>query len=68
MKLWQESLTAKKLLFTPEDLMRAEGHREIIDEALSLEQVAREKYYSQPKQPASEFETLKEEYFNDSLA
>ncbi len=42
-------MKAKKLPFTPEDLTRAEGHKEIIEEAMKLEQVAREKYYSQAK-------------------
>jgi len=68
MKLWEESLQTKKLPFQPEDLMRLEGHKEVMEEALSLEQTLRQKYYSQPKQPAHEYEALKEEYFNDNLA
>ena len=63
LKQWEESLRQKKLPFQPEDILQTQ--KQIMDESLEIESQLREKFYSQPKAVASDFESFKEEYYRD---
>jgi hypothetical protein len=60
---WEESLKQKKLPFQPENILQTQS--QIMDEALDIETQLREKFYSQQKASASDFESFKEEYYRD---
>jgi len=45
-----------------------EGYAEVVQESLAQEQTMRQRYYNAPKEAASEYESLKAQYYSDTLA
>lgn len=63
---WVESLKSKELPFQPENVMKIEA--EIMQQALEVEGLLKEKFSSENKNKVQEYEQVKEEYFKDISA
>lgn len=68
MKPWSEALQQKKLPFQPEDILKLDEYAEVVQENMGLEEAIKRRYYEAPKEAASEYETVKAQYYNDTLA
>jgi hypothetical protein len=53
------------LPFQPENILKSDSQKEIMEQALQIEEELHSKFYSQAKLRADEFETFKEEYYKD---
>jgi hypothetical protein len=47
--------------------LKTDSQKDYIEQALQLEQELTDKFYSQPRVRADEFEAFKEEYYKDLL-
>ena len=64
MKHWEEALKQSRLPFQPENINNLEGFKEILEEGVLIEKELNEKFYSNKKEGAEQFETIKESYLH----